>query len=78
MQKHDRRAVARGGYMRPQAAGVNELVLDACYVRDVGAHRDGKLPAGRRTSSRSVELGMQVQLVRDLADVVGLVVHHRR
>ena len=53
VQKHDWRAFARGRYVRPQAAGVNELVLDACYVRDVGAHRGGKLPARATTSSRS-------------------------
>jgi hypothetical protein len=42
VQKHDRRSVARGGYMRPQAAGINKLVLDPSHVRYVGAHRGGR------------------------------------
>jgi hypothetical protein len=39
VQQHDRLALAGQRYMSAQAAGVNELVLDAGYVRDVAAHR---------------------------------------
>ena len=39
VQQDDRRAVAGEGYVSAQPAGINELVIDACYVRDAFAHR---------------------------------------
>src|SRR5215207_1481426 len=56
VQKHDGVAFAGQRYVSAQAARVNELVLDACYVWDVAAHRALRYPRVT-TSIRSVRTG---------------------